>query len=155
MKKLFVFLCLLNSGFCGVLLINDSPFMLVAEIQGANGIMLNQVTVAPGEQTNWTQDFSSTPLSVPANASVSMTPYRVLWKCAYGGYYATCVGVSPGSLVRASMCQGVHFCNPKEDEEDEDKQQCPPCVCPECGSSTDSTSETKEAPQNNTTSSSG
>jgi len=138
MKRLILLLILFKSGFCGVLLVNDSPFMLIAEVQGANGIMLNQVTIAPGEQTNWTQDLYTTNLSVPADSNVSLTPYRVLWKCAYGGFYSTCTNVSPGSLVRASACSGAHYCKPKDDDQQQEQDQqpqqqlqCPPCDTPQ------------------------
>jgi hypothetical protein len=128
MKYILVLLVFFQIGYCGVLLVNDSPFLLVAEVQGANGIMLNQVNIAPGQQTNWTQDLTATPLNVPADASVSLTPYIVLWKCANGGFFSSCSNVSPGSLVKASLCEGAHYCKPKEDQQ---QDSCPPCVCPE------------------------
>jgi len=119
MKGLLILCCFFSSTFGGILLINDSPFMLVAEIQGASGIMLNQVSIAPGEQSRWVQELDRTNLSLPGQPAVSLTPYRVMWKCSHGGYYTTCVNVSPGSLIKASQCEGSHYCKPKEEEEEE------------------------------------
>lgn len=132
MKKLLIVLCFFTSCHSTLLLVNDSPFTLVAQVQGASGILLNQISIQPGEQSNWTQDLIPTNLDTPGVSNVSLTPYIVLWKCANGGFYSTCTNVSPGSLVKASLCSGAHYCKPRDDDQNQDQQgQCPPCpICP-------------------------
>lgn len=128
MKKLFIIFLFVSKGFCGITLINDTPFTLVAVVQGGSGILLNQVNIQPGEQTLWVEDYRTTNLDIPGAPNVSMTPYRVLWKCSNGGFYSTCYTVGPGSLVKASLCSGAHYCKPKDPEPE--KQECPACICP-------------------------
>lgn len=141
MKKLFIILCFVVKGFCGITLVNDSPFTLVAEVQGASGILLNQLSIQPGEQIYWVQDFRPSNLDIPGAPDVSITPYRVLWKCANGGFYSTCYVVGPGSMVKASLCSGAHFCKPKEEEKEE--PQCPDCICPPCYSEQNGQTDSK------------
>lgn len=127
MKKILSILLLLmiSSVHGGVLLFNDSPYLLTAEIHAANGVFLNHININAGEQTNWTQNLSPTQLYVPGQPDVSITPYRVVWKCQNGGYYSVCDNVSPGSLVKPSQCPGAYYCKPKDQ-----KEPCPPCICP-------------------------
>lgn len=130
MKILFIVLCFFSVCNGTVLLVNDSPFTLVAQVQGASGILLNQVSIQPGEQTNWVQDLAPINLDTPGVSEVSLTPYIVLWKCMNGGFYSTCTNVSPGSLVKASLCSGAQYCKPK-DPETQPNIDCPPCpICP-------------------------
>lgn len=100
-----------------ILLYNDSPFILTAIVQAADGTYLGQFTVQPGQQKNVTQNLFPTPILRPGTPDVSLTPYTVVWQCASEGYYASCIGVSPGSLVRASDCPGAHFCKPKQKDD--------------------------------------
>lgn len=102
-----------------ILLYNDSTFILTAIVQAADGTYLGQYTIQPGQQKNVTQNLFPTPILRPGTPQVSLTPYTVIWQCASGGHYCSCIGVSPGSLVRASDCPGAHFCKPKKKESQE------------------------------------
>ncbi len=104
-----------------ILLYNDSPFILTAIVQAADGTYLGQFTIQPGQQKNVTQNLFPTAILRPGTPQVSLTPYTVVWQCATEGYYSSCIGVSPGSLVRASDCPGTYFCKPKK----KDKQEAP------------------------------
>jgi hypothetical protein len=102
-----------------ILLLNDSPFILTATIQASDGTFLGEFTIQPGQQKNFTQNLSPTITQRPGTPDVSLTPYRVIWQCASQSYYGTCYSVSPGSLVRASECQGPHYCSPKPEDKKE------------------------------------
>ncbi len=99
-----------------LMLLNDSPFILTATVYAKSGEYLGQVTIQPGAQSNFTTNLSSTGIDRPGMPSVSITPYRVVWQCASGGYYSMCASVATGSLVRANECPGLQYCNPKKDE---------------------------------------
>ena len=107
-----------NSG--SVFLLNDSPFILTATVLGADGSFLGELTVQPGEQTKFTQNFNSTNYDHPGFPSVSFTPYTIVWQCPSQGYYSVCTQVSPGSFVKASGCPGTYFCSPKEKDKKDD-----------------------------------
>jgi hypothetical protein len=100
-----------------ILLYNDSPFILTAIVQAADGTYLGQFTIQPGQQKNVTQNLFPTSIKRPGTPQVSLTPYTVIWQCASEGFYCSCIGVSPGSLVRASDCPGTHFCKPKKEDD--------------------------------------
>lgn len=100
-----------------ILLYNDSPFILTAIVQAADGTYLGQFTVQPGQQKNVTQNLFPTGIIRPGTPDISLTPYTVVWQCASEGYYSSCTGVSPGALVRATDCPGAHFCKPKQKDD--------------------------------------
>ncbi len=103
-----------------LLLYNDSPFILTAIVQAADGTYLGQFNVQPGQQKNVTQNLFTTQIKRPGAPEVSLTPYTIIWQCASEGFYGACSYASPGSLVKASDCPGPHYCKPKEKS---DKQQ--------------------------------
>ena len=105
-------------------LINDSPFELTAIVQAADGSFLAQLSLQPGEQSQWTTDVGRTEFEVDDNSSTSLTPFIVTWRCAYEGYYTVCTDIPPGATVSANACDGGKFCKPKEKKE---KEECPPC----------------------------
>jgi len=119
--KLFFFLLPLtamagtNDG--SILLMNDSPFILTASIQAADGTFLGQNTVQPGQQITWTSSLNPTPYTHPGTPVVSLTPYTVIWQCSSEDFYSMCTTVAPGALVRANACQGTRMCNPKRKKE--------------------------------------
>lgn len=106
-----------------VMLINDSPFILTATIQGAEGTFLGQFSIQPGQQKNFTTNLSSTMYKKPGTPNVSLTPYTVIWQCPSQGHYSMCTQVSPGSLCKANECPGPHFCSPKS--ETQEKEEAP------------------------------
>jgi hypothetical protein len=100
-----------NQG--SILLLNDSPFILSATIQAADGTFLGQVTLQPGQQSTWTTSLDPTSYKHPGTPDVSLTPYTVIWQCSSDEFYSMCSIVSPGALVRANDCQGTRICRPK------------------------------------------
>lgn len=122
-KAFFLFFSLMNflyassSNSGSVLLMNDSPFILTATILAADGSYLGEVTIQPGQQTNFTQSLNSTYYKHPGFPNVSYTPFTVIWQCSSEGYYSVCTQVSPGSFVKAGDCPGNHFCKPKQKKE--------------------------------------
>jgi hypothetical protein len=127
-KKFYIlfFVTTLFAQEAAINLINDSPFSLRVSVQSADGTYLGGDKIAPGEFKRWTTTFKPTDLDVPDTPNASLTPFTVIWRCEQGDFYSMCDGVSPGSLVRASICPGAHYCKPKEKE-----VKCPECKC-EC-----------------------
>jgi len=110
-------------------LLNDSPYFLKAVVETANGVLLGEDNLNPGEFKRWTTEFKPDQLKVPGTPNSSLTPFRVIWECKHGGVYSVCDQASPGALIRASICPGDHYCAPEEE-----KEECPDCncICPEC-----------------------
>lgn len=121
-KIAYSFLCAVIPfcAFAGVdsgslMLVNNTPFILTAVVQAADGTYLGQFTIQPGQQKNITQNLFTTPITRPGTPQVSLTPYTVIWQCASGGFYSVCTGQSPGSYIRAGDCPGNQFCKPKQE----------------------------------------
>jgi len=96
---------------------NDSPFILTASIQAADGTYLGQNTIQPGQQITWTSSLNPTGYTHPGTPTVSLTPYTVIWQCSSDEFYSMCTTVAPGALVRANDCQGTRICRPKKKDE--------------------------------------
>lgn len=105
-----------NDG--SILLINDSPFILTAVVQGYDGTYLGQFNVQPGQQRNFTTNMNPTNIVHPGTPDISLSPYTVIWQCPSEGFFSMCNDVSPGAMCRATVCPGPHYCTPKK----EDKQ---------------------------------
>lgn len=133
MKKYFLlFLFFANFVFCdSITLYNDSAFELVAVVRAANGKVVAQKTLAPGEQSIWSPDQISTDLSIKYDYSSSYTPFTVVWHCSYEGIYSACYGLASGSMCVATQCSGPHYCNPKPKSEEDQKNQ-KPTACNNC-----------------------
>lgn len=99
----------------GIMLQNDSPFILTATIQASDGTFLGQFSIQPKQQVNFTTNLGYTQYNHPGTPSVSLTPYTVIWQCPSEGFYSMCTSVSPGSLCQANQCPGPHFCSPKKE----------------------------------------
>lgn len=124
MIRFFMFCFFANLVFAeSVLLINDSPFPLTAIVQGADGVELGQVILQPGEQNLF--DTTRTQLDMPSTPPASITPFTIVWKCMYKGFYSVGANVSPGSLIRANDCPGSRTCTPQPTE----RQQNEGCPC--------------------------
>jgi hypothetical protein len=106
-----------NSG--SILLHNDSTVILTAVIQASDGSFLGQFTVQPGEQRNFTTNLLPTGYERPGTPPISLTPYTVIWQCPSQAIFSMCTGVSPGAYVKATICDGPHFCAPKKEEKKE------------------------------------
>lgn len=119
MISFFPFLAFAGTNDGSLFLYNDSPFILTAVIQAADGSYLGQFTVQPNQQKNFTTNLFATGYVAPGTPAVSITPYTVIWQCPSEGFYAECRGVSPGAFIRASDCPGSHFCSPKKADKKE------------------------------------
>lgn len=119
MKKFIAFLLFPLFAAAGtndgtILLMNDSPFILTATIQAADGTYLGQITLQPGQQRNFTQNLSTTPYKYPGAPDISMSPYTIIWQCSSDEFYSVCNGIGAGALVRANDCMGTRGCKPKK-----------------------------------------
>ncbi|MBX7067002.1 MAG: hypothetical protein K1X28_07210 [Parachlamydiales bacterium] len=118
MKALFLFFLpfmawgLTSDG--SILLHNDTTMILTAVIQASDGTFLGQFSVQPGQQKNFTTNMSPTSYQRPGTPNVSITPYTVIWQCPSEGIFSMCTNVSPGAYVKATICDGSHFCSPKK-----------------------------------------
>jgi hypothetical protein len=102
-----------NQG--SILLHNDTTVILTAVIQASDGRYLGQFTVQPGQQRNWTTNMAPTGYVRPGTPDISLTPYTVIWQCPSQAIFSMCTGVSPGAYVKATICEGPHFCSPKQE----------------------------------------
>lgn len=114
---LFPFLARAGTDDGTILLHNDTTMILTAIIHAADGRYLGQLSVQPGQQ-KWTTSLFPTPYVRPGAPDVSLTPYTVIWQCPSEGIFSMCTGVSPGSYVRATICEGGHFCSPKQEQKE-------------------------------------
>lgn len=102
-----------------LLLINDSPFELTAIVQSANGTFLGQESLQPNEQRQWSTDMNRTDLKDIFDVTESLTPFTVIWKCSYKGYYSICTDISPGATVFAQAGSGTKECLPRPKKKDQ------------------------------------
>jgi hypothetical protein len=103
-----------NNG--SLMLHNDTTYILTAVIQASDGSFLGQVSLQPGQQRNFTTNLNNSGFVRPGTPNISLTPYRVIFQCPSKETYSSSNAVSPGSYVKASLCEGVHYCTPKEKE---------------------------------------
>jgi len=135
MKKLLIlFLFPISFLFAdSVTLYNDSAFELTAIVQAATGKILAQKTFHPGEQSTWDSDQTSTQLETDYDSSGSYTPYTVIWRCSYEGYFSVCSNIASGAMVTANSCPGSKFCKPKpKKEDDKNQKQSGKTACRSC-----------------------
>jgi len=118
----FVFACFLKAD--SIFLVNNSPYALTAVIHGADGSVLGEVVVQAGEQNTLTIGENRTSLNIPQDSKASITPYYVIWKCPYGGFYSICSNISPGAMARAGDGDGVKTCQPKPKKKNEKDISC-------------------------------
>lgn len=111
---LFPFLAHATTTDGTLLLHNDTTMILTAVIQASDGTYLGQVSVQPGQQKNFTTNLFPTSYQRPGAPDISITPYKVIWQCPSEGIFSMCTNVSPGSYVKATICDGNHFCSPKK-----------------------------------------
>ncbi len=97
-----------------LLLHNDTTMILTAVIQASDGTYLGQFSVQPGQQKNFTTNMFPTTYQRPGSPNISITPYIVVWQCPSEGIFSMCTNVSPGAYVKATICEGTHFCAPKK-----------------------------------------
>ncbi|HEU64736.1 MAG: hypothetical protein KR126chlam4_00298 [Candidatus Anoxychlamydiales bacterium] len=136
MRKILIFL-LFPSFFLfadGIKLFNDSPFELTAIVQSADGKVIAQKNFAPEEQSVWSTDQTSTEWISNYDATSSYTPYTVIWRCSYEGYYSVCSEVAAGAMVTAHSCPGSKYCKPKpkKDQKNDQDQNNKKTSCLSC-----------------------
>ncbi len=102
-----------NDG--SILLHNDTTMILTAVIQASDGTFLGQFSIQPGQQKNFTTNMGPTGYVRPGSPNISLTPYTVIWQCPSEGIFSMCTNVSPGAYVKATVCEGSHFCAPKKE----------------------------------------
>lgn len=108
----FLFISGTDEG--SLLLHNDTTMILTAVIHASDGSYLGQFSVQPGQQKNFTQNMSPTTYRRSGAPNISLTPYTVVWQCPSEGIFSMCTNVSPGAYVKATLCEGSHFCAPKK-----------------------------------------
>jgi len=125
MKKLLIFFLLFTASISAdaVKLFNDTPFELTALVQSANGTIVAQKNFAPNEQSVWSTDQVSTEWTSVYDSTSSYTPYTVIWRCSYEGYYSVCSDVASGAMVTANSCPGAKYCKPKPKKDKNDQTQ--------------------------------
>ncbi len=106
-------------------LFNDTPFELTAIVQSADGKVVAQKNFAPNEQSVWSSDQKSTEWISSYNSSSSYTPYTIIWRCSYEGYYSVCTDIAAGAMVTANSCPGSKYCKPKP--KNDKKTSCRSC----------------------------
>jgi hypothetical protein len=88
--------------------VNDSAYKLKAVIRAADGTELGNIDVPAQQTMSWNSYWGGVG-NIQYN-DVSQTPYTVLWYCIAGAPYSVCTGVSSGSTVTASSCDGTKSC---------------------------------------------
>ncbi|OGN61277.1 MAG: hypothetical protein A3F40_01165 [Chlamydiae bacterium RIFCSPHIGHO2_12_FULL_27_8] len=128
MKIFFVLFFFVNFAFAdSVLLFNDSPFELIAEVYSASGKLLGKESFQPGQQDSWSTDMLTTDLDVNYNANESYTPFTVIWRCSYEGFYSMCTTIGSGAAVSANGCPGPRYCQKKPEDKDKSNTSCNDC----------------------------
>lgn len=111
---LFPFFASAGTTDGSLLLHNDTTMILTAVIQASDGTYLGQFSIQPGQQKNFTTNMFPTTYNRPGSPDISLTPYTVTWQCPSEGIFSMCTNVSPGAYVKATICEGTHFCSPKK-----------------------------------------
>jgi hypothetical protein len=98
-----------------VRLTNNSPYELMAVIQGNDGRELARITIQPTKGTVWTDTFGYYGNSGGANSNVneayrSQTPYTVLWYCKGGTVYGVNDNVATGAVATSQGSIGPRMC---------------------------------------------
>ena len=88
-----------------VVLYNDSPFSLRAQIISADGTDKGTIEILPQHEFKW-QDTQQNV------QRFSQTPYTVIWYCKDSSVYGTQGDVGTGFTVTAQSSNGGHFCKP-------------------------------------------
>lgn len=109
MKKIAAFLCAVSSvSFASsVRLYNDSPYVLRAVVQGADGSKLGEVEVQQNQLMVWNDANGQMGYHEPTR---SETPFTILWYCPEGLPYSVCSQVPNASMVTAQSCYGNRQC---------------------------------------------
>ncbi len=108
---LFMLLC--SAAWAGtVRLVNDTAYPLRAVIRAADGTELGKLDVPAQQTMSWNSYWGGVG-NIQYN-DVSQTPYTVLWFCPEGDPFSACTGVSTGSTVTASSCDGTKSCKERQ-----------------------------------------
>jgi hypothetical protein len=107
--RLLCLLLLCSTAWAGtVRLVNDTSYKLRAVIRAADGTELGSLDVPSQQTMSWNSYWGGVG-NIQYN-NISQTPYTVLWYCSDGNPFSVCTGVSTGSTVTASSCDGTKSC---------------------------------------------
>lgn len=110
MKK-WLFTLIPSLGYSvSVILFNDSPFTLNAQILSADGQELTTVQIAPRHQLKWQDSDQNV-------QSFTETPFTVIWYCKDGQEYGVNSQIATGAYVPAQSSQGRRYCRPDKKKE--------------------------------------
>ena len=98
-----------------VRIMNDSPFLLHAEVISADGQSKGKLSLNPQQQLTW-QDASSSGTNV-----WSQTPYTVIFTCKDGKQFGVSSGIQQGGLVMALSSSGDRYCQPEKKKDNSSK----------------------------------
>ncbi len=120
MKKQIIAVALLLLSTLGlsadtINLVNNTSYMLTAQIVTAAGDIVGELVLSAGDASQWSNE--SELFGLQQNATQSLSPYTVRWFCANNQNFGVCNNISPGSLVLAQSCGGAQECpGPTESE---------------------------------------
>lgn len=83
---------------------NDSPSTLNAEIYSSQGKDLGSMTLTPGVDVQWLDPYGG------QMQGFSTSPYTILWSCQSGKEFGVSYEVSAGSTSEASGSEGIRAC---------------------------------------------
>ncbi|MDX8430931.1 MAG: hypothetical protein SNF33_03905 [Candidatus Algichlamydia australiensis] len=92
-----------------IVLYNDSPFTLKAQIIAADGTDKGTIQLTPQHQFKWQDTTQNT-------QTFSQTPYTVIWYCKDGNEYGVQQNVGTGYTVPAQASSGRRFCKPDQQQ---------------------------------------
>jgi hypothetical protein len=94
-----------------VTLMNDSDYMLKANLYDANGTLLGEFVLNPREATQWSDDYLNFGTE---SYYASELPYSVNWSCMNGSAFGSCNDVAAGAVVTAQSCGGAQQCQQQQ-----------------------------------------
>jgi hypothetical protein len=95
-----------------VTLMNNSTYILKANIYDANGTLLGEFVINPNDATLWSDNYANWGTE---SAYASQVPYSVNWSCMSGNSYGVCNNVAAGSVVTAQSCGGTQECQQQQE----------------------------------------
>lgn len=111
-----------------VRLVNDSPYKLRAVVRANDGTFLGEMVINPQNSTGWTDGFAGLPSG--QNATISQTPYTILWYCLDGSEFSTLFPIAPGGTAQAMQGSGARQCRPQRQRTPESEVPPPPIPLP-------------------------
>ncbi len=117
--KFLLLFALSTLSAASVRIMNDSPYLLHAEILAADGTSKGKLSIAPQQQSIWQDSYSG-------NTVWSQTPYTVVLTCKNGKVFGVISGIQQGATVTALSATGDLFCEPDKKGQDGQDATTPP-----------------------------